>query len=577
MKHLLALKPYLYKYRWWLVAGCICLFLANRFNLLIPRFVGKAIDAIQFQQATSRFLFSVVLIILGLAVAQGIFRFLMRRLLIGVSRHFEYEFRNNYYRHLLSLSPSFYDNNKTGDLMSRATTDIEAVRMLLGPGLLNLVNSATIFPLAIYQMLTINSTLTLISILPLLSVPILAKIFGSRIYRYHLQVQENFADISALAQETFAGIRVIKAFCREPSLNRLFARLNDAFLRSNLQLVKTSALLFPALRSIAALALLIVIVIGGKYAIQGKGVSIGDITAFVLIHIQLFWPLIAIGWIINIFQRAAGSMARLQAILQTQPEITDSERPAAITELKGKIQCQDLTFSYGNSPVLKDINLEISPGDVIGIIGPVGSGKSTLVFLLLRLYDPTSGSILIDDVNIKNIPLAILRSQIALVFQDSFIFSDTIAKNIIFGRDFITEEKMKWAAEMSCFSADVAEFPEGYNTLVGERGVSLSGGQRQRLALARALAGEPKILILDDAFSSVDTETEQKILRNLQTLIPNMTIIIISHRVSTLQLAQRIYVLDEGRITESGTQQELIEKDGLYAEIVRQQMLEEKL
>ena len=513
-----------------------------------------------------------------IAVIQGILRFYMRQIVIGVSRWMEYDLRNDFFAHLEKLSANFFLEYRTGDIMSRATNDLNAVRMVLGPGIMYSITTITMFIFAFSLMLSINVHLTIYALLPFPLLAFIMSRFGSMIHIRFAKIQEQFSNMSARIQENFAGIRVIKAYVREDGEIEEFRKQNRKYYEKNKSLIKVRSIFFPIIELIGGLGILIVLWYGGYQVILGK-ITIGGFVAFIGYLLLLLWPVIALGWVISLFQRGEASMGRINKILAEEPEIKDDENVMEIENIEGEIEFRDLTFSYNNAkePVLKNINLKIKKGLTLAIVGLTGSGKTTLVNLILRISDAPDGMIFMDGIPIKRIPLKTLRGNIGYVPQDTFLFSDTIKENIKYGVKNIKNDDIIESAEVSQLLNDVEEFPEKFETMLGERGVNLSGGQKQRLSMSRALIRKPKILILDDALSSVDTYTEEKILKGLKVFMKERTSIIVSHRISTVKEADWTIVLDNGMIVDEGIHENLIGKDGIYASLYRKQLIAEEL
>ncbi len=591
------LVPYLKRHRLGLSIGGLCVLFNNGVWILFPQVIRRAINDLN-SGVTRHKLLIYSLLIVAIAAFKGIFQFLTRYVVIGISRDIEFDLRNDLFAHLESLSYSYYQRNRTGDIMARATNDLNAVRNLLGPAIMYSANTIVFTTGALLFMLAISPKLTLIAFTPLPIASIVIQYFGRRIHERFERIQAMFSDISARAQENFSGARVIRAYVQEQAEIDAFETANQEYIRRSLGLVRLMGMLWPTLELMLGAAVVIVLWVGGRQVLFHK-MNVGDFVAFNTYMVQLTWPVIALGWVINIFQRGTASLIRINEILHAKPEIADeeassyelratskpadSEGLARSSELEarsftGEIEFANLTFAYQDTqPILKEINLRIPAGSSLAIVGPTGSGKTTLVSLIPRIYDAAPGSVLIDGRPIREFPVADLRRNIGFVPQETFLFSDTIRENIAFGVPSATLDEIQAAAEAANIAADIESFPDGYNTTVGERGITLSGGQKQRTAIARALMRSPRILILDDALSSVDTHTEDKILNHLRDLMRGRTTIFISHRVSTVRNADRIAVLHQGRIVELGTHDELIARNGYYTDLYNKQLLEEEL
>jgi len=591
-KNLRPLFPYLRKYRATFWVGALCVLFNNCVWILFPLVIRRAIDDLN-QGVTLHKLLTYSGWLLAVAGTKAIFQFLTRWILIGVSREIEFDLRNDLFTHLERLSYSFYQRTRTGDIMARATNDLNAVRMLVGPGIMYTANTVVFTAGALAFMLSISPRLTICAFAPLPIVSIVVQYFGRKIHERFERIQAMFSDISAKAQENFSGARLIRAYVQEQAEIESFERENTEYIARSLKLVRLMGMLWPTLETLLGLAVVIVLWVGGREVLLHR-ISVGSFVAFNTYMVQLTWPVISLGWVINIFQRGTASMGRIQNILAEQPEITDAGVPAlgAPTQIRGEIEFRDLSFHYGptliaaergmghvhgDENVLKNITLRVPAGTSLAIVGPTGSGKSTLVSLIPRIYDAEPGSVLIDGHPIREFPLELLRYNIGFVPQETFLFSDTIRENIAFGTDDATDEDVRRAAEAASIAAEIESFPDGYNTLVGERGLTLSGGQKQRTAIARAVIRNPRILVLDDALASVDTQTEDRILNHLREIMEGRTTIFISHRVSTVRNADRIAVLHNGFVVEYGTHDELIDRNGYYTELYNKQLLEEEL
>jgi ATP-binding cassette, subfamily B, multidrug efflux pump len=575
-KNLRPLVPYLKRYRSGLFWGGLCVLFNNGVWILFPQVLRIAVNGLN-AGVTRHKLTLYAAGIIGLALAKGVFQFLTRWVLIGISRDIEFDLRNDLFAHLERLSYSYYQRNRTGDIMARATNDLNAVRMLLGPAIMYSANTLVFTAGALGFMLAISPKLTIYAFLPLPIASILIQYFGRRIHERFERIQAMFSDISARAQENFSGARVIRAYVQEQSEIAAFEGANQEYIRRSLGLVRLMGMLWPTLELMLGAAVVIVLWLGGREVLMGK-MNIGAFVAFNTYMVQLTWPVIALGWVINIFQRGTASLVRINEILTQQPEIADAAGVSpATTEIKGEIEFRNLNFAYNGVEVLKDVSLRVPSGSSLAIVGPTGSGKTTLVNLIPRIYDAEPGTVLIDGRPIRQFPIDSLRRHIGFVPQETFLFSETVRENILFGADHASREEMLSAAEGAHIRQEFEEFPHGFETLVGERGLTLSGGQKQRAALARALVRNPRILILDDALASVDTYTEERILEELRQRMQGRTTILISHRVSTVRNADRIAVLVAGRIAELGTHEELIERNGYYADLYEKQRLEEEL
>jgi ATP-binding cassette, subfamily B, multidrug efflux pump len=584
MTPLRKLISYFMPYKRTVVLGISCVFMTNIFKLMPPDFVGKAMDtlnremnALNASAARASLLKYGGLIILT-TVAQGFFLFTQRRLLINMSRDIEYDLRNDFYSHLQKLPYEFYQTHRTGDLMARATNDLSAVRMIVGPALMYSMNTVFAMAVIVPKIVTISWRLTLLAFLSMPLVVVATNFFSKRIHDRFEKVQEYFGTVSNRAQESLAGVRVIRAYAQERAEIESFKDVNHEFVNRNLKLIRLSGVFHPILQSFIGLGFIAVLWFGGGLVVDGK-ISIGQFVQFTLYLGYLVWPMIALGWVINIFQRGMASMGRMHQIMSIDPAIRDSEDSLGVDAIVGEIEFRHLTLTYGEArvPALKDINLHIRAGQTVAFVGAVGSGKSTLMNLITRLLDAEPGQVLIDGRPIRDIPLSVLRSSIGYVPQETFLFSETIAGNIAFGVDNATHEEIERAATEAGIAEDILEFPQGFETLVGERGITLSGGQKQRTAIARALIRRPRILILDDALSSVDTYTEERILGHLRRIMRGRTSLLVSHRVSTVKDADLIVVLEDGRIAERGSHDALVSQGGIYAELYEKQLLEEEL
>jgi ATP-binding cassette subfamily B multidrug efflux pump len=573
-KSLRPLLPYLKRNRWGYVAGTVCVFCTSGALALIPQVIRRAVQDLR-NGVTADKLWHYALLLLVIAAVRNIFLFLTRWIVIGISRDIEFDLRNDFFRHLESLPYSYYQRMRTGDIMARATNDLNAVRMLLGPAIMYSANTIVFTAVALGFMLVISPKLTFYAFLPLPVVSVVIQYFGRRIHERFERIQAMFSDISARAQENFSGARLIRAYVQEEAEIASFETANQEYIARSLKLVRLMGMLWPTLELMLGFAMVLVLWIGGREVLLGH-MDVGGFAAFNIYMVQLTFPVIALGWVVNIFQRGTASMVRINEILVEQSEIKDAAE-ACDLPIAGEIEFRGLDFSYNGKPVLHNLNLRIPPGSSLAIVGPTGSGKTTLVNLIPRIYDAEPGMVLIDGRPIRDYSLASLRKNIGFVPQETFLFSDRIRENIALGVDSATDQQIHEAAEAANIAADIESFPEQYLTMVGERGITLSGGQKQRAAIARALIRNPRILILDDALSSVDTNTEDKILNHLRDVMQGRTTIFISHRVSTVRNADRIAVLHGGRIVELGTHDELLALNGYYTDLYNKQLLEEEL
>jgi len=569
------LLRYVKKYRSGFLVGAVCVLLNNGTYILFPQVIQRAVDGLNHGIDWHKLLLYSLLLV-AVVLIKGVFQFLTRWIIIGISRDIEFDLRNDLFRHLESLSYSFYQRTRTGDIMAKATNDLNAVRMLLGPAIMYTANTIVFTLGALAFMLKISPRLTLYAFLPLPAISIVIQYFGRRIHERFERIQAMFSDISARAQENFSGARVVRAYVQEEAEIAAFEEANQEYIRRSLKLVRLMGMLWPTLETTLGLAVVLVLWLGGREVLLGR-ISVGKFVAFNTYMVQLTWPIIALGWVINIFQRGTASMGRINELLIEKPEIIDTPTLDAPQQIVGDIEFRHLSYSYNEAPVLHDINLRIPAGSSLAIVGPTGSGKTTLVNLIPRVYDAARGSVLIDGRAIQDYPVETLRRNIGFVPQETFLFSDTIRENIAFGTDHVTDDEIKNAAQGANIAADIESFPEQYRTIVGERGLTLSGGQKQRTAIARAIIRDPRILILDDALSSVDTHTEDKILNHLREVMLGRTTIFISHRVSTVRNADQIAVLHGGRLVELGTHDELIAHNGYYTDLYNKQLLEEEL
>ncbi|AOS83232.1 ABC transporter [Chlorobaculum limnaeum] len=581
MKNLLALRPYLFRYRKSLATGIVCVVATNFFAVAAPRFLGEAIDLMGKPFEMHEILRKTGLYILFSALS-GITLYLVRQLIIVTSRHIEFDLKNDYYAHLQTLSTSFYDTTGSGELISRGTNDLNAIRDFLGPGIMYSINTLFRLLFAIVAMLSISPLLTLFALLP---APFLSwSVYKTGVSLQHQskKIQENYAAITNLVQENISGIRVVRNYNREEWETSRFEALNQDYYDKNLRLGRIQAGFMAVLTAMTALSLIPVIWAGGIGVMKGT-ISIGDIAQFVVYVTMLSWPIISIGWVTNIIQKAAAAQGRLDEIFDTKPEIVEPSDAGLTADtkkpLKGELRFDNVGFTYPSQPdrpVLRNISFTVEPGAKLAIVGATGSGKSTLVNLIPRLYDPTSGRITIAGQDIKTMSIGAIRRTIGFVPQSNFLFSDTIRNNIDFGSNGGGIDVIE-ASRIAMLHDDVEDFPDRFDTMLGEKGINLSGGQKQRACIARALQWHPSILVLDDALSAVDTATEASIFDGLLKKLPETTIVLISHRISTVRNCDRIIVLHDGQIAESGTHEELLKNGRYYADLYMKQMLEEEI
>ncbi len=595
MEQLRKFAKYFAPYKGTILAGIGCILVSMSFGLFVPYMVGRAIDDLTVSITWQKVVWYPS-VILGINLMSGVFLFLQRKLLINTSRHIEFDMRRDFYAALVDQPLAYFQSNRVGDLMARATNDLAAIRQIVGPMILYTFQAVFALCISLPIMLRISWKLTLLLLIPMPLVSLTVKYLGGQIHTRFEKIQGFFSDITARAQENLTGVRVVRAYAREDSEIEQFQVLNREYQDQNLRLVKYAAAMRPLLFFFIGLGFVIIVAVGVPMAVRGE-ITAGDFTAFILYLQRMIWYLIALGYVVNLYQRGTASLKRFNVILEAEPAIKDApdthEKPA----VKGEIEFRDLTFAYNGHPVLENINLVVEQGKTIALVGKTGSGKSTLVSLIARLLDAPAGTVLVDGKPVRDYPIAQLRRAIGFVPQETFLFSDTLANNIAFGVEGPWSEvqspksngnetgpwtldlgrRVERAAEIAGLANDIAEFPNKYEQIVGERGITLSGGQKQRTAIARAVMRDPRILILDDALSAVDTYTEETILRNLKDVRENRTTLIVSHRVSTIKDADLICVLSGGRIIERGTHDELLELDGEYADLYERQLLEEEL
>jgi ATP-binding cassette subfamily B multidrug efflux pump len=572
------LFPYLKRYWLSFAWGALALIVYNCTKALVPYVVGHAIDDVRLHPATAHPGLS-ALELLGIAAVSGTFLYLMRQIIIGASREIEFDLRNDLFAHLETQPPSFFQQHRTGDIMARSTNDLNAVRQLLGPAIMYSANTIVFTAAALPYMIRLSPKLTLFAFVPLPFASVLVQYFGARIHTRFERIQAMFSDISAQAEENFSGARLIRAFAQEEAQIALFETSNQEYIRRSLRLARLMAMLWPTLEFVLGISLMITLLVGG-HEVLNHHITVGQFTSYNVYMVQLIWPMIAVGWVVNLVQRGAASVVRIDALMKVPAAINDDGVSPALAErpISGEIEFRNLTFAYTpDTETLTDINLLIPAGSSVAIVGPTGSGKSTLVSLIPRLQDAADGMVLIDGLPIRDYPLAILRSSIGFVPQETFLFSETIRENIAFGAQDATDDQIFAAAKTAHIATEIEEFPNSFKTLVGERGMTLSGGQKQRTAIARAIIRDPRILILDDALASVDTYTEEQILNSLRASMQGRTTVLISHRVSTARSADRIAVLVAGRIVELGTHEDLLERGGYYSNLFDKQRLEEEL
>ena len=584
IRSLLGLKKYVIRYRYAILASFILVLLTNALMLVSPKILQMVFDELEQvlgdadRTLSSGRLVFFALLIFGVALLAGVLRFLQRRTIQNVARQMEYHLRADFFIHLQKLSAAYYDNVRTGDLMTRATSDLNAIRMVLSSAVMYTADATVFFGFAVVLMLRIDASLTLVALLPYPILAIFIRQLGKRLHIHYEGIQEAFSMLNTKVQENLSGVRVVKAYTLEQSEVAHFRELNEEFVGRNHRQIRLMSFFFPLFRFLPGIGVVVLLWMGGLHVIQEK-ITIGEFVAFNAYLMMLVRPMITLGFIVNTFERGAASMGRMNAILNEKPEIYDGENVKwNIKSIEGEIEFRNLNFAYPDGPpVLKNINLKVARGSTLAIVGGTGSGKSTLVTLISRIRQAERGTVFIDGVDIQDIPLNVLRSNIGVVEQEPFLFSDYLRNNIAYGVEASNEEEIREAAHTADLLAQIEEFPEGLETLLGERGATISGGQRQRSALARAILIKPKILILDDAFANVDTQTEDTILSRLAALMKDRTTILISHRISTVKNADQVIVLNEGSIVETGTHEQLLARNGIYAGIYETQLLQEEL
>jgi ATP-binding cassette subfamily B protein len=566
---------YFKNYKKYLVVGSIAVVFSNVLILYIPYITKLVFDALENNQPISIIL-NLVLLAVGLSFVSGIFRFVMRRTIIWMSRHIEKDIRGELFSHLLKLNPSFYHQNRIGDLMARLTNDLEAVRQVVGPGYMYISDTIIKLVVSFGFMIYLSPRLTLYAAIPLFIIPFAVYLIGNRLHARSMKVQEKFSEITANAQENLSGIRVIKAYRQEANEIENFSGLSKVYIKLNMAFVKLQGVFIPSMRLISGLSYLIVFYIGGLEVINGQ-LQLGAIVAFFGYLSMILWPMIIIGWVTSLYQRGKASLSRINKILFTEPKVVDNGHLKSDKSMNGKIEFKNLNFAYNGTNVLKNINLTFEAGQTIGLVGKTGSGKTTLVSLIARLFPIERGSLFIDGIDINDWPITDLRQNIGFATQEPFLFSDTVRENIRFGNNRASIDEIENASQVAALSKDIDAFHNGYDTIVGERGITLSGGQKQRTAIARALVSDPVILILDDATSAVDTETEEQINERIKDVLHNRTSIIISHRVSAVKDTNMIIYLEDGEVSEKGTHEHLLDLNGNYAELYRSQLMEMEL
>ena len=568
------LRPYMLKYKKLWIAGLFSVAMTSVFMLAAPWILKDAVDALE-SGVTPGGLVRYAAAIIAVTLISAIFRFFMRQTMIVSSRKIEYDLRNDFFAHLLTLDRPYYNKTPTGDIMARATNDMDSVRSMLGPGIMYFCSTAITLTLALSLMIKISPKLTLLSMIPMPVITILVFFLGHEINKRYTKIQEQYSTITARAQESFSGIRVVKAYVQENSEIEDFSLLNLDYVKKNMSMVKVWAMFFPAIVLFSGTAIIMVLWFGGK-AVISESITLGDFVAFTAYLSLLIWPMAALGWVVGLYQRGKASLSRIEQILNARPIIKNIKK-AISRKIEGKIELKNLRFAYDSAEVLKGIDVVIKPGTNAAIIGRTGSGKTTLISLLMRAYPVERGMIFIDDIDINDYDLQSLRSQIVPVMQETFLFSETIKSNIGYGNHDRSLESVTKFAVAAGVAGEIEDFPHKYDTLLGERGITLSGGQKQRTALARALSSAPQVLLLDDTFSSVDTHTEEEILTNLRQILKGKTTFMISHRISTIKGADVIFVMSDGKIVERGKHDDLLAAGGHYARLYQKQLIESEL
>ncbi|HEX2202406.1 MAG TPA: ABC transporter ATP-binding protein [Longimicrobium sp.] len=582
MKELQALLPYLKRYRWPIAAGVFFVVVSNLFTVWNLDYVQRAVDVLERPDRTARLIFRFAALSVLLAFLAGAARYAMRQILNGVSRKVETDLRDDFFAHLLRLDASFYAAHPTGEIMSRATNDIQAVRMVAGPAYMYLVNTVVQGVLFTWRMVEIDGSMTFWSLLPLLLLAPVTIFFGKIIHDGFERIQDQLGVVSTMAQENLAGQRIVKAYGQEDDQVARFAAQAREYSDRNVALARTSGLFYPALGLLSGAALVVALWLGGQARMRGE-ITNGQLVVFLMYLGMLTWPMIALGWVINLFQRGAASMGRVSRILAARPRIVPPAEPALPEAVRGEIEFRNVSFRYPGTErwVLRDLSFRVPAGATVAVVGPTGSGKSTVVSLMARLFDPTEGEVLLDGVPLPRWELDALRRSVAMVPQDTFLFSATLEENLALGFDEPDPDarlgRVRAAARVARLDDTAMALPGGYGTVLGERGINLSGGQKQRASLARAVARDGALLLLDDALSAVDTHTEHEILEELRGVLRGRTSVIVSHRVTAVKDADRILVLDDGRVAEAGTHDELLRRGGVYAALQRRQLLAEDL